>query len=846
MRDNPPSFYIAVDLEKSGLKWADVEKYGWYELPLIGDPSEELKRILGFSSYQGHNLAREASAILVIPYLDEKGQNIFNRVKIYGIDGIRYLSPTKDKAPPALYILPSDYKKLKSPKTKIFLTEGEKKVIKLVKTLENFDDPCAVIGISGITMWHVSEGWDAVPVHGRDVFLVFDADSENNKDVRREEIKLYCWLRDRGAQVKSLVWQKEKGKGIDDYLAVVSDPVETLKCLLADSLNPLEKYKDRPYSEIIEAFKKVEINSLTRKTIAKEIKEYVNDAKALKTTSIEKDIAPKAEQRKTQADLLIELGLKEVDTFFTDQKGVAFAKFRVNDHFEVWPVRGKMFKSWLCGLYFKATGKGTNTDALRSALNTLESKALFEGLRHETFNRVAQYDDAIFYDLTNEKWQAVKITKDGWDVVDDPSVFFKRYGHQKPQVLPSENCDIKLLLPFLNFQSEDDKILFLVSLVSCFLPHIPHPIPVLYGPQGSAKSTLFKLMKAILDPSITPLLSMPKDFNELVQRLDHHWFCAFDNLTNLTDWQSDALSRAVTGEGHCKRQLYTDDEDVIFAYKRCIGLNGINCIATKPDLLDRSILFETTRIGREKRKEERKLWGDFYDVLPKILGGCFHAISKAMSIFYSVKLYELERMADFTRWGFAIAEALHIGGDKFLEVYCQNITRQHLEVIEANPVALALREFIYKQKEWQGMPSELLAELKKEAEDLRLDTKDRAWPKQPNSLVRKLNTLKVNLQQTGIDYCHKARTRKGAYIHLRVREKTYTTYIPTQMQKNQGFLGVDMGVDKKTIPTPIPTPRKHRADEENVGGVGNVDNFPTLEVSETKKEGEGEDDSLII
>jgi len=846
MGDSIPSFQIAIDLQKSGLKWDDVEKYGWYELPPIGDPSEELKRILGFCSYKGHDLARESSAILVIPYFDEKGANIFNRVKIYGIDGIRYLSPTKDKATPALYILPSEYKKLKSPKTKIFLVEGEKKAVKLVQTLRDFDDPCAVIGISGVTMWHASRGWDAVPVHGRDVFLVFDADSEDNKDVRREEVKLYCWLRDRGAQVKGLVWQREKGKGIDDYLAAVSDPVKTLKSLVAESVNPFFKYSHRPYFEIVEAVKKVEVNSLTRKTLSLEIKEYLNDAKALKTRSIEKDITPKAEQRKAQADLLIELGLKEVDTFFADQKEVAFAKFKVGDHFEIWPIRHKMFKSWLCGLYFKATGKGTNTDALRSALNTLESKALFEGLRHEIFNRVAQYDDAIFYDLCNEKWQAVKITKDGWDIVDNPPILFKRYAHQKSQVLPSENGNLNLLLPFLNFKDEDDKALFLVWLTSCFLPHIPHPIPILYGPQGSAKSTLFKLAKEIVDPSITPLLSMPKDFNELVQRLDHHWFCAFDNLTNLGDWQSDALSRAVTGEGHCKRQLYTDDEDVIFAYKRCIGLNGINCIATKPDLLDRSIIFETTRIERERRKEERELWSDFHNVLPKVLSGCFDALSKAMPIFYSIRLDKLERMADFTRWGFAIAEALDIGGDKFLQAYCQNIEKQHEEVIEANPIALALREFIYKQERWEGMPSELLEELKKVAEDLKLDTRDRSWPKQPNSLIRKLNTLKVNLQHIGIDYCHKARSKKGAHIDLRVRGKTYTTYIPTQMQKNQGFLGVDMGVDKKTIPTPIPTPQKYRADGQNVGGVGNVDNFPTLEGCETKNMEEGEDDSLII
>jgi len=485
------------------------------------------------------------------------------------------------------------------------------------------------------------------------------------------------------------------------------------------------------------------------------------------------------ERKKTQADLLIQLGLKEVDTFFADQRGVAFAKFKVDDHFEVWPIRGAVFKSWLCGLYFKATGKGANTDALRSALNTLESKALFGGLKCEIFNRVAQYDDAIFYDLSNEKWQVVKITKNGWDIIDNPPLLFKRYRHQKSQVLPSKNGNIKLLLPFLNLQSDDDKILFLVWLVSCFVPQIPHPIPVLYGPQGSAKSTLFKLAKAIIDPSIMPFLGMPKDLNELIQRLDHHWFVPFDNLTGLSDWQSDTLSRAITGEGYCKRQLYTDDEDIIFSYRRCVGLNGINCVAIKPDLLDRSILFELTRIEREKRKEERELWSDFNNVLPKILGGCFDALSKAMSIFYSVKLSELERMADFTRWGFAIAEALNIGGYKFLQAYYKNTRKQHEEVIESNPVALALREFITRQEQWEGMPAELLDELKRVAEDLKLDVKDRSWPKQPNSLTRKLNTLKVNLEEIGIDYCRKPRSKEGACVSLKLKKKTYITYTPT-------------------------------------------------------------------
>ncbi len=77
--------------------------------------------------------------------------------------------------------------------------------------------------------------------------------------------------------------------------------------------------------------------------------------------------------------------------------------------------------------------------------------------------------------------------------------------------------------------------------------------------------------------------------------------------------------------------------------------------------MDRSILLHLERIDPIKRKDEEKLWKDFEEVKPEILGGIFDVISKAMSIYPSVKLSLLPRMADFGKWGYAIAEAL--GGE---------------------------------------------------------------------------------------------------------------------------------------------------------------------------------------
>jgi Holliday junction resolvasome RuvABC ATP-dependent DNA helicase subunit len=102
------------------------------------------------------------------------------------------------------------------------------------------------------------------------------------------------------------------------------------------------------------------------------------------------------------------------------------------------------------------------------------------------------------------------------------------------------------------------------------------PILMLHGEQGSAKSTLQELIKMLVDPSIIRTLSFPRDINELIQQLSHNHVAYLDNISNIKEWYSDQLCRAVTGSGFSKRQLWTDDDDIIYSFKRCIGFNSIN------------------------------------------------------------------------------------------------------------------------------------------------------------------------------------------------------------------------------------------------------------------------------
>jgi hypothetical protein len=58
---------------------------------------------------------------------------------------------------------------------------------------------------------------------------------------------------------------------------------------------------------------------------------------------------------------------------------------------------------------------------------------------------------------------------------------------------------------------------------------------------------------------------------------------AFDNLSGLPKWVSDALCRLATGGSFAVRQLHADDGEILFEAARPILLNS------RPDLGDRAI-----------------------------------------------------------------------------------------------------------------------------------------------------------------------------------------------------------------------------------------------------------------
>ena len=105
---------------------------------------------------------------------------------------------------------------------------------------------------------------------------------------------------------------------------------------------------------------------------------------------------------------------------------------------------------------------------------------------------------------------------------------------------------------------------------------------------------------------------------------------AFDNLSKVPDWLSDAFCRIATGGGFKTRRLYRDTEEISLQVCRPQILNGIEDLATRDDLRDRGILFELPVILSRRRKPEREFWSDFDEARPHILGALLDAASTAL------------------------------------------------------------------------------------------------------------------------------------------------------------------------------------------------------------------------
>lgn len=510
----------------------------------------------------------------------------------------------------------------------------------------------------------------------------------------------------------------------------------------------------------------------------------------------------------TQAEILLSIAEVELQLFH-DQNREPFCYFQN----QTFPLKSNRVKESLAYQFYAQTGKAPNSDALNQAINVLKGKSLFENPQIELYNRIAVADNFVWYDMGDGT--AIRTTAGMWEHIGKVPPLFRRYSHQKAQLNPSRSGDPWRVFNYLNVDKEH-QLLVLVYIVSCFIPSISHPIFHPHGPQGSGKTTFCRVLKDLIDPSSLSTLIMQRDYAQLIQAIAHHHFVPFDNLSDLPGWASDILAIACTGGGLSKRQLYTDEDDIVLSVRRCIGINAINLLISRADLMDRSILLHLERIDPLTRRDETEFWEDFEQQKAGILGGLFNVLSKALSVYPSVKLQRLPRMADFAKYGYAIGETLQSGGGAdFLKAYENNIKRQNEEIIQSNTLILAVLKEMNQKTEWSGTVKHIYSQLYEIAQP---DKRDPTFPKNERSLRKHLERAKTTLIQQGIKFTIGERTADGIPLTFNrsdFQEDTATSTFDTSGTQSHGE-----NVD----------------DEANVDNFGSCWNDPTGPIDLTGKD----------
>lgn len=488
---------------------------------------------------------------------------------------------------------------------------------------------------------------------------------------------------------------------------------------------------------------------------------------------------PTDEDRAKCADRLVGIA-RESCELFHDGDGIGYARVKFERHHENHGLRSPTYKRWLVSRYFDDTEEAPYAQSVTDAIGVLEGFAFRDGATHKVHVRFARSDDgAAYVDLGDPDWSCIEIKRGAWAITKDPPVRFRRPRGLRPLPMPQRGSSIDALFaphavePDPNLPDDDrppirllpvklvDQILLLAWLVSVLLCTAPYAIVALLGRQGSGKSTIARVLRALLDPVKAPLRSPPKDERDLVIAANASGIVAFDNISRLSERLSDALCRLSTGAGFGTRELYADAEEFLFEGVRPVLLTGITRFIQRPDLMDRAVVIEVPTLGEDRATES-----DFNALLDnlhaRLLGALLDVAAAALARMDDARRVLGRthlRMADFAQVGVAVDLALGGNGQSFLDRYGESVAAATGELLDTDVVAPLVVELLRNRRDWSGSAGELLDELK------RLAPEGSTLPRTPRGLTSSLDRLGQLLERNGIEF---KRETRGVHRSLRL------------------------------------------------------------------------------
>jgi len=406
-------------------------------------------------------------------------------------------------------------------------------------------------------------------------------------------------------------------------------------------------------------------------------------------------------------------------------------------------------------MFWDRERKATPKAAVSEAILHLTALARYEGPERPVYTRLAHHGQSIFLDLADRQWRLVEIGADGWRVRQtvgaDPFRFVRPSSALALPGPDARGSDLAALRGLWRM-GDDDWLLLQAWLLGTLHPTGPYPVAVITGPQGSGKTTLCRVLKVLVDPSLAPLRTAPRTEDDLLISATHAHILAFDNLSHLSPELSDAMCRVSTGGGLAKRTHYTDAHETVLGARRPMVINGITDMVNRPDLLDRAVLIRLQPPRR--RRTEEDILREVERLRPALLGALLRAVAHALATPAPPGV-ALFRMADFGLWAMRGLPSLGVSQDDFASAYRENRRGATALTLDESPLPAPLGRLLEERmgEAWGGTATALLAELCRVA-GLSGPTPrtpvPAGWPKAANTLTAQLRRLQAPLLNSGI------------------------------------------------------------------------------------------------
>ena len=488
--------------------------------------------------------------------------------------------------------------------------------------------------------------------------------------------------------------------------------------------------------------------------------------KKLRTVSLselEKLVKPQggeADKEPGLIDLLVSLA-KEKCRFFHDPDLEPYAVFEAGGHSECWHLQSKSFGEWLSYQLYQIEGTAPSDTLLKAAIASLTGMAKFEGEEKPVYIRTATHDGAYWLDLCNEQWQAVRITADGWQVIDNPPVMFTRSSPMRPLSMPQHGGDFAVLWEVANIP-ETDRLTVLAWLLECLRPDTPYVVLELTGEQGSAKTSTQEALRDLIDPNQANCRAAPKAVEDVWVMARNSHMVSFENLSHLSASYQDALCMLATGGGYATRTLFTTADETVLNLKKPVVLNGIAVIVTAQDLLDRTLHIDLPTITHRIRASELKT--RFDTEKGRIFGALLTLFSQVLKVLPSIELepQDLPRMADFAFLGEAVYRVNGHPPMAFLSAYNAKRKDGIYRTIEASPVASAMLAYLEEyQHGYEGTAKRLREKLEAYKQD------NDGWPKSDKGFGDALRRLAPAMRTIGFDVDYLGHKRDGHHWKIK-------------------------------------------------------------------------------